>query len=82
MRSVVRLLMDQVEVSDVIIMNKADLVNAEQLQQLQLLLRSLNPTAKLVESQFGRVPLNEVLGTGLFQKRRTQASRRQVCQLI
>lgn len=65
-RTVVDLLSDQVEFADVIVLNKIDLVSAEDRAELQAMLRALNHRARIVESSFGQVPLDTVLGTGLF----------------
>ncbi|POY56470.1 GTP-binding protein [Pectobacterium versatile] len=65
-RSVVDLLIDQIEFCDVIILNKTDLIDEAQQQKLVAIIRSLNPGAKILHAQFGAVPLNEVLDTGLF----------------
>lgn len=65
-RTVVDLLVDQVEFCDVIVLNKLDLIDAAQRDQLVGILRGLNPRARIVQAQFGQVPLEHVLGTGLF----------------
>lgn len=65
-RSVVDLLTDQIEFCDVLILNKADLINTGQKAQLMVILLSLNPRAKIIVSHFGQVPLYEVLNTRLF----------------
>ncbi|MGQ9613666.1 MAG: zinc metallochaperone GTPase ZigA [Chloroflexus sp.] len=65
-RTVVDLLIDQVEFADVIILNKIDLVSEADLMRLEALLHKLNPEARLIRSVFGQVPLNHILNTGLF----------------
>ena len=65
-RSVVDLLIDQIEFCDVLILNKADLIDESQSAKLMAILRTLNPRAKIIVSEFGRVPLSNVLNTGLF----------------
>lgn len=65
-RSVVDLLIDQIEFCDVLILNKVDLITVEQKAQLMAILRSLNSSAKIIVSQFGQVPLDNLLNTGLF----------------
>ena len=57
-RCVVDLLVDQIEFADVIILNKTDLVTREQLDLVTGVIKGLNPQAKLLEGQFGKVPLN------------------------
>ncbi|MEG3131904.1 zinc metallochaperone GTPase ZigA [Pantoea cypripedii] len=65
-RSVVDLLVDQIEFCDVLVVNKTDLIDADDQQTLFAMLQSLNPRARIVFSQFGQVPLDEVLETGRF----------------
>lgn len=65
-RTVVDLLIEQIEFCDVIVLNKVDLVSAKESQHLIAILNSLNPRAKIEISEFGRVPLDRVLNTGLF----------------
>nr|WP_232069829.1 zinc metallochaperone GTPase ZigA [Gemmata massiliana] len=69
-RDVVNLLVDQVEFADVIILNKTDLVSSEKLDQLEAVVRALNGSAKIIRSERGRVPLNEVLNTKRFDLER------------
>jgi G3E family GTPase len=73
-RTVVDLITEQAEFADVIVLNKTDLVSPAELTQLKGVLRGLNAHAKIVESVFGSVPLNEVLNTGRFDfERASQA---------
>ncbi|HID4048260.1 TPA: zinc metallochaperone GTPase ZigA [Pluralibacter gergoviae] len=65
-RSVVDLLIDQIEFCDVLVLNKIDLIDEAQKATLMAMLHKLNPRAKIVIAQFGQVPLAEVLDTGLF----------------
>ncbi|TAA21956.1 MULTISPECIES: zinc metallochaperone GTPase ZigA [Pseudoxanthomonas] len=65
-RTVVDLLVEQIEFCDVIVLNKLDLVDAGQRQRLMAILRGLNPRARIEPAQFGVVPLERVLDTGLF----------------
>jgi len=65
-RSIVNLLTEQIEFANVIILNKTDLVNPEQVGMIKKLLAQLNPGAKLIESSMGKVPPSSILNTGLF----------------
>ena len=65
-RNIVDLLIDQIEFANVILINKADLVSTQELKQLEDIVRHLNPKVHVLHSAFGKVDLNQVLGTGLF----------------
>jgi G3E family GTPase len=65
-RTVVDLLVEQVEFADVIVVNKVDLVANDQLEELLAILRALNPRADLVPAREGRVDLGRLLDTGRF----------------
>ncbi|WP_010463069.1 GTP-binding protein [Acidovorax radicis] len=65
-RTVVDLLVEQIEFCDVIVLNKVDLITAGQREQLMAILHGLNPRAKIEVSAFGKVALASVLDTGLF----------------
>jgi len=73
-RMLVELLVEQVEFADVIVVNKIDLVTEAERARLSALLRSLNPVARIVEAEHGRVPLGAVLDTGLFDFARAAQS--------
>jgi G3E family GTPase len=65
-RTLATLHTEQVEFADVIVVNKVDLVTPEQLRRVEATLRAINPSAVLVRSTHGKVPLESVMGTGLF----------------
>jgi G3E family GTPase len=65
-RSIAELLASQIELADVIVLNKADVVPAEHLGVLRSLMRQLNPDARVIQAVRGEVPLAEVLHTGRF----------------
>ncbi len=65
-RTVVDLLVEQVEFADVLLVNKADLLGPVEAQRLKAILRKLNSRARIVLVEQGRVPLREVLDTRRF----------------
>lgn len=65
-RTIADLLTDQVEFANVIILNKTDLITDGQKKALYAILRSLNPSARIIESTFGKVAPEQILNTGLF----------------
>ncbi len=73
-RAVVDLLVSQAEFADVIVLNKCDIAGERDALQVEGLLRSLNPGARIVRSTFGRVPLDAVLDTRRFDFERAQRS--------
>ena len=73
-RSVVDLLIDQVEFADVLVLNKADLATPDALGRLEALLHKLNPEAQIIRASFGQVPLDAILNTGRFDFERAAQS--------
>jgi G3E family GTPase len=65
-RNVVDLLVDQVEFANVILVNKCDLVTEDERLVLVGVLRNLNPKARIVEIERGRIDPSVILGSGLF----------------
>lgn len=62
-----RLLMDQIEYSNVILLNKTDLVSAEQLDKVREHAAALNSKAKVISCKESAVDVAEVVSTGLFK---------------
>jgi G3E family GTPase len=65
-RTVADLLVEQVEFANVLVIAKADLVTTAAREALEGMLRHLNPDARILCADHGRVPVSAVLGTGLF----------------
>lgn len=65
-REVVDLLIDQIEFANVIVINKVDLVDKENVAELKAVIQKLNPDANIIESTYGKVALHEILNTCLF----------------
>ncbi len=65
-RTVVDLLIEQIEFCDVLVLNKIDLISEPERERLMAILNSLNPRARIETAEFGKVPLDRVLNTGLF----------------
>ena len=65
-RSVADLLVDQIEFADVLLVSKIDLVDAEDIEKLNAILKSLNTHAKIIPITQGQVSTDAVLNTGLF----------------
>jgi G3E family GTPase len=70
-RTLVDLLIAQVEFANVLLLSKTDLVSADELSRLKAILHHLNPEARLLAAERGRVQLGDVLDTGLFDDARS-----------
>ncbi|MBX3074736.1 zinc metallochaperone GTPase ZigA [Candidatus Obscuribacterales bacterium] len=66
-RTVTDLLIEQIEFANVIVLNKVDLVSKDDLRRLFALIKRFNPVARIVKSQFGNIPLKEILSTETFR---------------
>ena len=73
-RTVVDLLIEQIEFCDVIVLNKLDLVSNADRDRLMAILAGLNPRARIEVARFGQVPLDRVLNTGLFDFEQAEQS--------
>ena len=73
-RNIVNLLTDQIEFANVIILNKTDLVSKDTVNELKAIIRKLNSDAKIIDSTFGSINLNEILNTKLFDFEKASAS--------
>ena len=66
-KSIANLLVEQVEFANVIVLNKVDLVaSEEELHKTKEFIRSLNPTAKILCSEYSKIELRTILNTGVF----------------
>jgi G3E family GTPase len=73
-RTVVDLLVDQIEFADVILISKTDLVDEDTLGKVVGVLKTLNTEARIIPIAKGEIPLDQVMGTGLFDMEKAQRS--------
>ncbi|WP_395337422.1 GTP-binding protein [Novosphingobium sp. BL-8H] len=67
-RSLVGLLVEQIEFADVVVINKASSVSADQLAVVKKLVASLNADARILTCDHSQLPLGAILDTGLFDE--------------
>ncbi|AMA56747.1 zinc metallochaperone GTPase ZigA [Bradyrhizobium sp. CCGE-LA001] len=72
-RTLVDLLVEQIEFADVIVLNKVDDAPPEQREAARKIIRALNPEADLIEANHGRVAFDRILDTGRFDFEKAQA---------
>jgi G3E family GTPase len=73
-RTIVNLLTDQIEFANVILLNKTDLVDENTVGVLEAAIKKLNPSARIIRSEFSKVHPKEILNTGLFDFDEAQSS--------
>jgi G3E family GTPase len=64
------LAMNQVGMADIVIVNKVDLVDAEQLAAVRAYIRSIIPNSRVIEATEAAVPLELLLNIGAFDLQR------------
>ncbi|MEL7026375.1 MAG: GTP-binding protein, partial [Pseudomonadota bacterium] len=65
-RTLVNLLVEQIEFADVVILNKVSDAGPEKTDAAKKIIRSLNADAKIIETDHSAVAASEILNTGLF----------------
>jgi G3E family GTPase len=64
---------NQIAFADVVLLNKADLVTADELRDVELRIRAINPFARIHRTERCAVPLDAVMGQGAFDLERILA---------
>ena len=65
-RTIAELLADQVEVANILVLNKIDKMSRGEVTRLTGILRKFNQTATLAQTTYGRISLDLIFDTGLF----------------
>jgi G3E family GTPase len=73
-RDVVDLLIEQIEFCNVLCLSKVDLLKPAAVAKLEAILHHLNPDAKIIYSDRGKVPLDAIFNTGLFDFERAESA--------
>ena len=60
------LLIEQIEFCNVIVLNKVDEVSKEQLNTVKAVIKSLQPTAKIIETNYAKVNVKDIMDTNNF----------------
>ena len=61
-----RLVIEQIEFCNIVLLNKAAEVAPEELGKLKGIVKSINPGAKVLECNYGDIDLDELIYTGMF----------------
>ena len=60
------LVIQQIEFCDVVILNKASDISAEELRKVKIAVKALQPKAQIIESDYCKVDIDEIIDTKLF----------------
>ena len=71
-RTLVDLLVEQIEFANVILLNKIDLISKDELKTVKAIINGLNAKAKIIETTLSYVDMKEVMDTGLFNLEEAQ----------
>ena len=63
---IANLLIQQIEFCNTIIMNKVDCLSKHDLEHVKAVVKALQPTAKMIETNFGKVDMKDILDTKQF----------------
>ena len=69
-----RLVIEQIEFCNLVLLNKASEVSPDELGKLRGIVAAINPGAKILECDYGNVPLEELIYTGMFNFDRVATS--------
>jgi len=75
-KPVFELMVDQAECADVLVLNKCDLVSAEDIVRLEAILRGLNPRAEILRTEQGQIASEVVLDRVRFDEKATLGAAR------
>ncbi|MBB3590440.1 G3E family GTPase [Rhizobium sp. BK529] len=71
-RTIVDLLVEQIEFADIVVLNKVSTASEDQHAAARRIITGLNPDARIIETDFGMVALKDVLGTNSFDIERAE----------
>lgn len=75
------LIIQQIEFCNTIILNKVDEVSPEELARVKAIIRKLQPNADIIETNFGKVDVSELLNTNKFNFEQAATSAGWVAEL-
>lgn len=61
-----KLIIEQLEFCNIIVLNKVSEISKEELKEVQAVIRSIQPQAKIIETDYSKVDMSEILDTKLF----------------
>ena len=69
-----KLIIEQLEFCNIVLLNKAAEVTADELGRLRAIVKGINPGAKVLQCDYGDIDLDEIIYTGMFDFERVATS--------
>ena len=68
------LIIQQIEFCDIVLLNKASLVSKEELRRVKMAVKALQPQAQIIETDYCKVDINELIDKALFDFEKASTS--------
>lgn len=68
------LVIQQIEFCDVILLNKASLISQEELRRVKIAIKAIQPVAKIIETDYCDIDIDQLIDTNLFDFERSATS--------
>ena len=68
------LVIQQIEFCDIVLLNKASLVSQEELRRVKMAVKALQPEAKIIESDYCNIDIDQLIDTNLFDFEKASGS--------
>ena len=78
---IANLLIQQIEFCNTVVLNKVDMLSKGDLEHVKAVIKALQPTAKMIETNYGKVDMKDILDTKQFDFEKVAESSRWAIEL-
>ena len=68
------LVIQQIEFCDIVLLNKVSLLDEEEIRRVKMAIKALQPTAKIIDADYCKVDIDELIDTNLFDFEKASTS--------
>ena len=68
------LVIQQIEFCDIVLLNKVSLLDKEEIRRVKMAIKALQPTAKIIDADYCKVDIDELIDTNLFDFEKASGS--------
>ena len=68
------LVIQQIEFCDIVLLNKVSLLDKEEIRRVKMAIKALQPTAKIIDADYCKVDIDELIDTNLFDFEKASTS--------